>query len=62
MERHFKPEDVLQAEELLKGALDATNTSLAGRYDVIELHDRLLDCKLAMEYALDIISKLKTKF
>lgn len=51
--------DLVQAKMLLISALEAIDsTTLNTKTDPIELIDRLLDCRVAMETAVDAISHL----
>ena len=53
--------DLAQAKALLISALEVTNSTMNGKPDLIEMNDRLLDCKLAMETAIDAISHLDVR-
>lgn len=53
--------DLAQAKALLISALEATDSTLNTKADSVELIDRLLDCQLAMETAVDAISHLDIK-
>ena len=53
--------DLAQAKALLISALEVTDSTLNTKADSIELTDRLLDCKLAMETAIDAISHIDIK-
>lgn len=51
--------DLVQAKMLLISALEAIDsTTLNTKTDPIELIDRLLDCQVAMETAVDAISHI----
>ena len=50
--------ELAQAKALLISTLEVTDSTLHAKADSIELIDRLLDCKLAMEVAVDAISHL----